>query len=185
MSLPKKPISERNAAAAVMDGIFSLVDERWFQVWEPVAHVIADQGKSIPKPEFARFNFSLAILAVNFRATFDLFPQAQAERIFGQMLGLLEQQIGNPQGFTAVKNAVMKYIEAYNNGIIAIRNPLNDVAMLYYFKIGLENTKQTIVDETYYIPEPRIVDLSMRGMMMFMGRWELLLERYELVGEAG
>jgi hypothetical protein len=146
---------------------------------------VAEAGFVPPKLEFAKFNFSLAALAVNFRVAFDLMPRDQAERIFLEMLRMMEQQLGSGSGNKAVQNAILKYVEAYNNGIIAIRNPLQDVAMLFYYKIGLSNTPQAVVDETYYTPDPRVVDYTQRAMTMFVGRWEYLLERFEVMTPGG
>lgn len=181
MSLPKKPISEINAAAAVMDGIFDMVDERWDQVWPALEALISETGQPLPKSEFARFNFALAILSVNFRAAFDLLPRGAAERIFTTMLQLLETQLGPGPAFAAVKNAILKYVEAFNTGILAIRSPLQDVSMLYYYKIGLKNIRLQVVDEPYFIPDPKTVDYLGRAMTMFVGRWEMLLERFQIV----
>lgn len=183
--MEKKPITEANAAAAIMDLVFSQVDERWFQVGEPLGRIVAESGMPPVKDAFARFNFSLAAIAVNFRVLFELVPRDQAERIFTRMLQLLEQQLGTGPGFAAVRNAVMKYIEAYNNGVIAIRNPVYDVAMLLYYKVGLENSRQKVVDEVYFIPEPRVVDYLTHALSMFLNKWEYLLERYALVAPTG
>lgn len=183
--MEKKPITEANAAAAIMDAVFTQVEERWFQVWEPLERILGDAGFPALKPEFVRFNFSLGVLAIHFRLAFEHFPRAQAERLFTHMLQFLERQLGAGAGFNAVKNAVMKYIEAYNNGIIAIRNPVYDVAMLLYYKVGLENTRQVVVDEVYFTPEPRVVDYLMRAMTMFLDKWGYLMERFELLPPVG
>ena len=79
---------------------------------------------------------------------------------------------------------MIKYIEAYNNGVLKIRNPVLDVSMLLYYKIGLQNTAQKVVDETYYVPEPEMVDLLTRSLTMFLGKWDILLERFEVVNPA-
>jgi hypothetical protein len=183
--MEKKPITEANAAAAVMDLVFSQVEERWSQVSDPLVRIVGEAGLPAIKQDFSRFNFSLAALAINFRVVFDLVPRDQAERIFTHMLQFLERQLGSGPGFTAVRNAVMKYIEAYNNGIIAIRNPVYDVGMLLYYKIGLENTRQRVVDEVYFIPEPRIVDYLTHALSMFLSKWDYLLERYQLQSPEG
>jgi hypothetical protein len=183
--MEKKPITEANAAAAIMDMVFSQVDERWFQVGEPLGRMIGEAGLPAVKDPFARFNFSLAALAINFRLLFELVPREQAERVFTHMLQLLEQQLGAGPGFAAVRNVLMKFIEAYNNGIIAIRNPVYDVAMLLYYKIGLENTRQRVVDEVYFIPEPRVVDFLTHALSMFLNKWEYLLARYALHAQEG
>lgn len=181
MSIPKKQITEINAAAAVVDGIFGMVDDRWGQVWPALEALIAQSGQTAPKQDFARFNFSLAVLAVNFRSAFDLMPRLQAERIFTHMMILLEKQIGAGPAIAAIRNAIIKYVEAFNAGILAIRSPLQDVSMLYYYKIGLKNIQLKVVDEPYFIPDPQTVEYIGRAMTMFLGRWEMLLERYQIV----
>lgn len=176
----KQPISEINAAAAIMDAVFQQVDLRWDQIWSPVDEWLTQQEISRNKPDFVKFNYSLAVLAINFRAAFDLFPKAQAERLFTHLQNLLRKQLGEGQGFQAVRSAVLKYVEAYNNGLLNIRNPLWDVATLLYYKIGLQNTQQTVVDESYYVPEPRMVEYLSNSLMMFAGKWEHLQQRFEL-----
>jgi hypothetical protein len=179
--MEKKKITELNAVAAVMDSIFQQVDERWGVIWLPAEQALRESGVKLEKSEFIKFNFSLAVLATNFRTAFDLFPPAQAERLFTILQQLLKDQFGEGQAFVAIRNALLKYIEAYNNGILKIRNPVLDVSMLLYYKIGLQNTAQKVVDETYYVPEPEMVDLLTRSLTMFLGKWDILLERFEVV----
>jgi hypothetical protein len=182
--MEKKKITELNAVAAVMDSIFQQVDERWGVIWLPAEQALRESGVKLEKSEFIKFNFSLAVLATNFRTAFDLFPPAQAERLFTLLQQLLKDQFGEGQAFVAIRNALLKYIEAYNNGILKIRNPVLDVSMLLYYKIGLQNTAQKVVDETYYVPEPEMVDLLTRSLTMFLGKWDILLERFEVVNPA-
>lgn len=182
--MEKKKITELNAVAAVMDSIFQQVDERWGVIWLPAEQALRESGVKLEKSEFIKFNFSLAVLAINFRTAFDLFPPAQAERLFTILQQLLKDQFGEGQAFVAIRNALLKYIEAYNNGILKIRNPVLDVSMLLYYKIGLQNTAQKVVDETYYVPEPEMVDLLTRSLTMFLGKWDILLERFEVVNPA-
>ncbi|MBL0017262.1 MAG: hypothetical protein IPP17_12715 [Bacteroidetes bacterium] len=182
--MEKKKITELNAVAAVMDSIFQQVDERWGVIWLPAEQALRESGVKLEKSEFIKFNFSLAAIAINFRSAFDLFPPAQAERLFTILQQLLKDQFGEGQAFVAVRNAVIKYIEAYNNGVLKIRNPVLDVSMLLYYKIGLQNTAQKVVDETYYVPEPEMVDLLTRSLTMFLGKWDILLERFEVVNPA-
>ncbi len=179
--MEKKKITEVNAVAAVMDSVFQQVDERWPQIWMPTEQALREAGVKLEKSEFIKFTFSLAVIAINFRACFDLFYPPQAERLFTILQQLLQKQLGEGPKFVAVRNAIIKYIEAYNNGVLKIRNPVLDVAMLLYYKIGLENTEQKLVDETYFMPEPDMVDLLTRSLTMFLGKWDLLVERYELV----
>jgi hypothetical protein len=178
--MEKKPITEINAVAAIMDTCFNQVEERWDILWPPIMRFMREGGHKAVKKEFVRFNFYLAVLSVNTRATFDLMPGEQAERMFAQLETLLQRNLGTGSGFHAVRNAMVKYTEAYNNGILHIRNPLYDVATLLYYKIGMENTRQFVVDESYFIPEPRLVDYLVKALTMFMGKWDLLLERYVL-----
>ncbi len=182
--MDKKKISEINAVAAVVDSIFQQVDERWESVWNPVAQSLIDSGIKIEKSGFVKFNFSLAVIAINFRTAFDIFDTPQAERFFTMLQDLLKDHFGGGDGFTAIINAIMKYIEAYNNGILKIRNPVLDVAMLLYYKIGLENTPQTVVDETYFVPEPQMVEYLTSTLTMFLGKWDILVQRFDIATPA-
>ena len=140
----KKSITEINAAAAIMDSIFTQVDNHWYEIWHPVEQGVVEAGLPIPKSDFVKFNYSLAVLAVNFRAAFDLFERTQAERLFSLMLQLLQKQLGTGTATEAVKSMVL--------------------------------------DEKYYAPEPEVVAYLERSLMLFTGKWENLLERFELKG---
>ena len=54
-----------------------------------------------------------------------------------------------------------------------------------YYKIGLDNTEQIVVDESYFVPEPNLVGYLSKSLMMFSGKWEHLNERYEVVFASG
>lgn len=181
----KKPISELNAVAAIMDSCFEQVEERWGQLWGPLEQQREESNLPTPKTEFVRFNYTLAVLAINTRGSFDILPREQAEQLYTILQQLLKNNLGGGEGYHAVVNSIGKFIEAYNNGILHIRNPLYDVAMLLYYKIGLENTEQLVVDEKYYIPDPNMVDYLTRSLTMFAGKWDILLQRYELVHPSG
>lgn len=182
--MEKKKITEINAVAAVMDSVFHQVDERWEQIWLPTEQALLSAGVKLEKSEFIKFTFSLAAIAINFRSCFDIFHPQQAERFFTILQKLLKDQLGEGPQFVAVRNAIVKYIDAYNNGVLKIHNPVTDVAMLLYYKIGLQNTEQKVVDETYYVPEPQMVDLLTRALTMFLGKWDILLEKYIIVTSA-
>ena len=179
--MEKKRITETNAVAAVMDAVFQQVDAQWGHLWLPTEQALLEAGVKLEKPEFIKFNFSLAAIALNFRRAFEIFQPAQAERLFALMQQFLEKQLGPGPGFVAVCNAIVKFFDAYNNGVLKIRNPVLDVAMLLYYKIGLKNTAQQVVDETFFAPEPAIVDQLTRALTMFLGKWDLLLEKYDVV----
>ncbi|MEM7035568.1 MAG: hypothetical protein AAF570_01240 [Bacteroidota bacterium] len=181
----KKKITDLNAVAAVMDIVFQQVEERWPEIWNPVVEALNARRIPHASHEFVRFNYSLAVLAINFRSAFDIFPRDQAEHLFTHFQRLLKKNLGDGAGFHAVQNSVVKYIDAYNNGILNIRNPIHDVAMLLYYKIGMDNTEQKVVDEAYYIPEPKIVEYLTKSLTLFTGKWEMLLGKYEVVFSSG
>lgn len=183
--MENKRITEINAVAAVMDSVFQQVEDHWPKIWTPVEKNLLDSGIALQKSDFIRFNYSLAVLAINFRGVFDLVPRSQAERLFTHLQQFLQRQLDNEDGYRAVQATIMKYIEAYNSGILRIKNPVKDVAMLLYYKIGLENTEQMVVDEPFFAPDPEFVDYLTNSLMMFVGKWDLLLKKYEMVGPHG
>lgn len=183
--MEKRKITEINAVAAVMDSVFQQVESHWYQVWGPVEKSLHETGIPLQKSEFIRFNYSLAVLAINFRAAFDLVPRRQAERLFTYLQQFLQKQLDNKDGFLAVKASILKYIEAYNTGILKIHNPVKDVATLLYYKIGMENTEQTVVDESFFAPDPAMVDYLSQSLMLFVGKWDMLLQKYDLIGPHG
>ena len=181
----KKKITEINAVAAVMDSIFQQVETHWYQIWGPVEASLVEHRIPMPKTEFIRFNYSLAALAINFRATFDLFPRSQAERLFTYLQQFLFKQLDDSKGYAAVRTTVEKFIEAYNTGILKIKDPVKEVATLLYYKIGLDNTEQTVVDETFYAPDPTMVDYLSNSLKLFVGKWDMLLNRFDVVTPHG
>jgi hypothetical protein len=180
MSFERKSITEEEATDAILQGLLNMVEEQWDHIGPGFVSCVESSGQLVPKIPFVRLNFSIAMIAVNFRAAFDLFERTQAERLFGKMLQNLEARLGGGTGFEAVKNTLIKYVEAYNAGILAIRNPLHDVAMLFYYKIGLENLRLQVVDEPYFIPDPQTIAYLSQSMTFFQGRWELLLRQCDI-----
>ena len=150
-----------------------------------VERIVAETELKISPNDYAKFNYSLAVLAVNMRSTFDLVQRPQAERLFTLLQSLLRKNFNDDKAYHAVTNTLTKSIEAYNSGILKIRNPLQDVAMLLYYKIGMQNTEQQVVDESYYVPEPKLVEYLMNSLALFTGKWEMLLEKYELSTPSG
>ncbi len=183
--MEKKKITEVNAVAAIMDSVFQQVETHWYQIWGPVEKSFLENGVPLEKSEFIRFNYSLAALAINFRSTFDLFPRSQAERLFTYLQQFLHKQLGNDTGYAAVRSTIQKYIEAYNAGILKIHNPIKDVATLLYYKIGLDNTEQTVVDESFFAPDPTMVDYLTQSLTLFLGKWDMLLKRFEVISPHG
>ncbi len=181
----KKRITEINAVAAVMDSVFQQVETHWFKIWGPVEESFRENKVPLEKSEFVRFNYSLAVIAINFRAAFDLFPRSQAERMFTYLQHFLRKQLADEKGYAAVRTTIQKYIEAYNSGILKIHNPVKDVATLLYYKIGLENTEQAVVDESFFAPDPTMVDYLAQSLMLFTGKWEMMMQRFEVVGPSG
>jgi len=175
----KPAISESQAAAMVMNAIFRQSDMRWPELSGPLFKLLSDQGLQVNNPEYVKFHLSIAALSVNMRALFDLFSRSRATQIFDTHLEILKQFFPDKVQYKAVENTIGKYIEAYNEGIYNIRNPLQDVAMYMYYKIGLVNTEQTVVDENFYAPEPAIRDYLANALGLFTGKWEHILERFE------
>lgn len=180
----KLSLPAEQACAMVLDSVLKQLDKSWDEI---LAHLVPllKEAKVYPKvnAEVAKFNFTLAAIGVNIRATFDVFPKEMATQLSERLFHILHNSF--QQDFTVVQAAILKYIEAYDLGILRIHNPLVDVGMLLYYKIGLENTEQKVVDEEYYIPAPHVVDFLGHVLMRFAGKWEALLQRYEIVGETG
>lgn len=181
----KPQLTEHKAVIMVMDAIFKQSDLRWPELSGPLFKLLADSGMRATRPDYVKFHLSIASLAINMRSLFDLFPRARAVRIFDEHLEILKTFFPDPAQYKAVENTLGKYIEAYNEGIYKIHNPVQDVAMYMYYKIGLENTQQEVVDEKFYAPEPDIQEYLCNALMMFTGKWEFMLERFELQGESG
>lgn len=174
----KQFISEENAAAFVLDSVFKQADQQWPEHFRTLNKLLMDAGFNVVNPEFAKFNFTMAAIALNGRAAFDIFPRDQAERLFAATMRILEKFLGD--GFPAVKNLIVKYNEAYNNGIMHIRNPALDVGTLLYYKMGFDNTEQKVVDERYYAAAPKVVEYLVNALIFFTGKWEIVNERYKL-----
>lgn len=180
----KLSLPEEQACAMVLDSLLKQLDKQWTDILTHLVPLLKE-AKVYPKvnEQVAKFNFTLAIIGVNIRATYDVFPPPLAAQLAERLFSILKNSF--QKEFHIVQAAILKFIEAYDMGILRIRNPLVDVGMLLYYKIGLENTEQKVVDEEYYIPAPQVVEYLSFVLMQFAGKWETLLQRYEIVGETG
>lgn len=180
----KLSLPEEQACAMVLDSLLKQLDKQWTDILSHLVPLLKE-AKVYPKvnEQIAKFNFTLAIIGVNIRSTYDVFSQPLASQLAERLFSILKNSF--KKEFPIVQAAILKFIEAYDMGILRIRNPLVDVGMLLYYKIGLENTEQKVVDEEYYIPAPQVVEYLSFVLMQFAGKWETLLQRYEIVGETG
>ena len=176
----KPSMSESGASLNVMNMVFKQADQNWPQLWPALVQLIKESGQPVPKPEFAKFGFTVAALALNLRAVFDLLPREQAERIFKVTMAIFQQQFKNPKHFNAIVSTVKKYIDAYNDGIIKIDSPTLEVAKLLYYNIGLKNVSHKIVDRTFYAPAPKVSEFLDRSLLYFAGSWEAMVKNYDV-----
>jgi hypothetical protein len=172
------------ACAMVLDSLLKQLDRQWPDILGNLVPLLKE-ARVYPKvnEQMAKFNFTLALIAVNIRATFDVFPREMGTLLTERMFSLLRDSFH--KDFPLVQSSILKFIEAYDMGILRIHNPLLDLGMLLYYKIGLENTEQKVVDEEYYAPDPSVVDYLSHVLMMYAGKWEFLIQRYEIVGFTG
>ena len=176
----KPKITEENAAAMVMNGIFQQCDNSWEGMWQILTKMSLKNKTNLPSKDFVKTNFSLAAIALNFRIAFDVFPHERAERMLEFTFNLLQRNLGDKNSDT-VQKVILKYFEAYNAGLLEMRNPITDVAMLLYYKIGMSNTEQKLVDESYYVPDPKTVEYLANALAMFAGKWNIIQQKFEIV----
>jgi hypothetical protein len=129
--------------------------------------------------EFAKFNFLLAAIALNMRSGFDVYEKHQAERLMTNMVRILEKLFGQGEKFETVRASIMKYMEAYNQGIYNIRNPVIDIAMAMWNMMDMENMILHITGQAgnRQISQPTLQFLT-NSLVLFSGKWELLNKNF-------
>ena len=174
----KSPISEDGAAITVLDQIFKQMDYEWPGVWDKLNEMVQDTSGQQLNSEFAKFSLILATTSLNLRAAFDLFPKAQAERIFIQTMKLYEQQFKNPKQFYVITAVIRKFMDVYNVAITSMSDPFEQVAFQLYHNLGIKipNTKPGTADSG-------IVAYLSHLLMEFSGKWDRVRENYEVVEE--
>lgn len=177
----KKKISEENAAATVLDAVFKQLDKTWEGMWDVISKMSMKNRLPVTSKDFVKINVGIAAIAVNFRVAFDMYPQERAERLLDILFKLLERFLGGGKNVEAVQHIILKYFEAYNNGMLDLRNPITDVAMLLYYKVGFQNTEKKLVDESYFIPEPRVVEYFANVLALFADKFTLINQKFDLV----
>jgi hypothetical protein len=177
----KPKINEESAAAMVLDAIFKDLDKSWNGMWDVISKMSAKNRLPLTSKDFVKVNVGIASIAVNFRVAFDMFPQDQAERMLDIVFKLLEKFLGAAKNSEVVQHLILKYFEAWNNGMLDLRNPITDVAMLLYYKVGFENTERKLVDESYFTPEPRVVEYFANVLALFSGKWTLVKQKRDVV----
>ena len=174
----KSPISENGAAITVLDQIFKQMDYEWPGVWDKLNEMVQDTSGQQLNAEFAKFSLILGATALNLRATFDLFPKAQAERIFIQTMKLYEAQFKNPKQFYVITAVIRKIMDVYNVAITSMSDPFEQVAFQVYHNLGIkiQGAKAGTADHG-------IVAYLSHLLMEFSGKWDKLRENFEVLEE--
>lgn len=175
----KSTISENGAAITVLDQIFKQIDYEWPGVWDKLNEMVQETSNQQLNAEFAKFSLILGATAMNLRAAFDLFPKAQAERIFIQTMKLYEQQFKNPKQFYVITAVIRKLMDVYNVAITSMANPFEQVAFQVYQNLGIKvpGAKPGTADHG-------IVAYLSHLLMEFSGKWDRIRENYEVMEEA-
>jgi hypothetical protein len=175
----KKKITEENASAMVLDAIVKQTEKSWDELWLTLQELQNRQGEPLRDKDFAKFNFLLAAIALNMRSGFDVYEKHQAERLMTNMVRILEKLFGQGEKFETVRASIMKYMEAYNQGIYNIRNPVIDIAMAMWNMMDMENMILHITGQAgnRQISQPTLQFLT-NSLVLFSGKWELLNKNF-------
>lgn len=177
----KSTISENGASVMVLDSVFKQADSKYSEIWENLNKLLAERGAPPLKQGFSQFAFTIAVTSVNMRTAYDIFPRDKAERLFVHTMHLFEMQLKNPTHLAAVTNSIRKYITAYNDGLTAVHNPLDHVAHLLYYNMGMKNVGTSKAGQSSVGANPGIVKYLASSMLFFSGKWEALNGKFDIL----
>ena len=174
-------MTEQGAALMVLDSVFKQIDAKWPEIQRILDRLLEKAGRPPLKEDFARFNFQLAVIGLNSRQCFDIYPKERSERLLALTFSVLHSQFPDARHSKAVLATVKKYIDTYNHAQTAIASPLEMVTKLYYYTIGLKNVELFVADKVAYGPEPIIIEYLSNALLFFSGKWEAIDGKYELM----
>jgi hypothetical protein len=178
----KKKITEENAAGMVLDALLKQTEKSWEEIWLTLQDLLGKTSRPLTDKNYARLNFLLATIALNMRAGFDVYDKARAERLMTYMVKILEKLFGEGEKFETVRTSLMRYIEAYNQGIYNIRNPVIDVSMVMFGMMDQEAMMLKIVGEANARPLTQpVLQFLTNSLMLFAGKWEIINNNFDVV----
>lgn len=173
-------LQESKASALVLNQIFKRIDDKWEMVWDGLKNLIPPSKLEEINSNQARFHFDIAVISLNLRTLFELLPKESAERLIAINFHFFQKQFKTEAQSVLVINTLRKFMDAYNAGLLKIENPVIEMAKYLYFNLGLENTRQAVVDKAFFAPDPDIVQYLTHTLSLFSGFWEVLILKYEL-----
>ncbi len=176
----KVKLSERTAAVRVLDGVLDQIERQWPGIYQAVDGVLRERHQPTIDPPKAKFQFTLAAIAINLRATFDVFPLEIAKRLMKYTMFVFESHFPDPKMFQLITDSVDRYIKAWNDGLLRIENPAKKVSAHLYYNMGLRNITHTVGDRKYKAPDLVVIDYLSQVLVLFGGKWEAIDMKYEL-----
>lgn len=176
----KVPLPEKTASVRVLDSVLDQVDRAWPEIYQQVDRVLAERKQPSVNPQMAKFQFTLAVLAINVRATFDVYPEETAKRLMGYTMLVFESHFPDPKMFKMITASVDQYIKAWNDGLLRIENPAKKVSAHLYYNMGLRNITHRVGDKKYKAPDLLVIEYISQALILFGGKWEAIDMKYEL-----
>lgn len=176
----KKKITEQNAVATVLNSIIKEINANWGEVWGKLNTIAEGRVPPELNPEFAKFQFILAVSAVNLRVAFELFGRRKGERMFNYHMNVMKQFLGDDEKFRAVQKSTLSYMDAYNRGILAVNSPASMVAIELILNYQIRPAKDQPGPSYGMLFDPAAADYLSKALTIFSGKWEKMEQMFEI-----
>ena len=172
--MSKKKISELEAAGIFVVSMVRGVQDTWPSIVSELASLLGEDVQRMDT-EQVKFDFVLAVIAVQMQALSNLFPADQAARIREHVL----KCISSPDLGTYPIDSLKEYEHAWKASLDAREPPWGSLASILYDKIGC-NKSVSVGDAKVKSP---ILLVGLGSAIVRLGRawWKDFISAYELV----
>lgn len=170
----KKRLSELEAAGQFVIAITKGVQEQWPSVAAELNEIFQSDN-SIPKDEYAGFEFALAVLSTQIQALNNLLPKDQADRIREYIL----QCISSPELGTYPRDTIAEYQNAWDESLSQGEPPFFGIASVLFDKLECKDTVE-LGKEKFKSPL-LLMGLSEKVTMFGGPWWKNVIQKYKLV----
>jgi len=181
----KKEITEQEATARFMLETFQGVQANWQGIYSSLREWFKDDFV-LDDEEMAKFDFALAVIALNIRPIKNLFQQAQAERLKRKIVDQLSLMNKETMGGYALEEvtAYEKELEVDIERLRSGENPLSAMAarlLSRWLGEGIEKFKVEMNGKKTGFISPLMVLAITEKVVGFVGFWKAIKENFDLI----